>query len=118
MQFRFLHIHGESGKCYVTGCFERCKDGTVERNLLDSMAECIGELNTSYKSDKIVLKDNTIFFRAIDADWLVSTLKYWDRCLELSLTYKVGRNVTYTGDRAKEMFEKAVSDHSISVKTP
>lgn len=114
MVFRFLHIHGEAGKCYITGCFERCTE-PEEKELLDMMYEGIGELNMAFKCDKIVLKDKTIFFRGINADWLLSTLIYWNTCLDLSLKYRVGKNVTYTGDRAKELFDEALRKYSISV---
>ena len=119
MRFLFLHIHEENNKCYITGCFERCKQGTEERETLDLIATCIDEVNAkSFKSSKIVLKDKTIFFRAIDADWLVSALKYWDNSLGLLLTYKLGRNTTFTGSKSREIFEKVIQRHKITVDSP
>lgn len=115
MVFRFLHIHGDAGKCYITGCFERCKEGTPEKELLDVLAECIVEANASFKSDKIVIKDNTVFFRAVDADWLFSALQFWDKCIDLSLVYRLNKNVVFSGDNARKIFEDVKSKYKIGL---
>mgnify|MGYP000056582475 CR=1 FL=1 len=114
MVFRFLHIHGEAGKCYITGCFERCTE-PEEKEILKEIVDSFQQVNSSFQSSKVVLKDNTVFFRGVDSGIFFSAIKFLDSCLELSLTYRVGKNVTYTGDRAKELFDKALKKYSISV---
>lgn len=118
MNFIFLHLHEENGTCYVTGCFERCKSGTEERELLDLMAECIDIANEqSFKTSKVVLKDNTIFFRAVELTNLLSTLKYWDSSLNLSLKYKIGKYAVFSGNEAKKLFYRIIDSHKIVLET-
>lgn len=119
MRFRILHVHDEDGKCFITGCFERCKEGTPEKDILKTMVDCIGELNTAvYKSSNVVLKDDTVYFRGILVDWLFSALKYWNMCLDLSLTFTLGKNTVFSGDKAHELFEKAMKQHDIEIGVP
>ena len=116
MQYIILHANEEKGTLYITGCFARVAPESEERELFEVLVDCIEDVNnTFYHTENVVKKDNTIYFRHIEANTLFKVLKFWNRNLLLHLSVKLGRNTVYTGKNSRQALENLLSELDLPV---
>lgn len=116
MKFIILHVTQEKDTTFITGCFARVAPDSEEREMFEMLTDCIEQVNNmSFRTKRVVRKDNTIYFRGIEARHLFTALKYWNDNLFLHLSIKLGKNTVYSGENARQALEDILSKEDFLV---